>query len=158
MNAPCALLEYEDAPDVVAAPLPGEFTTAEKVERDREVRRLTERAKEAEAKYAEAMRGGEVEDRIVDAMEKRIPTLAPVHTPTLAKRSGGKPETAVALVSDYHIGEVVSIGVPSTRTPTPRPTSSWTTSSPLTTLRARRSSFVTTSVSPALSHARHASN
>ena len=101
--------EYEDAPDVVAAPLPGEFTTAEKVERDREVRRLTERAKEAEAKYAEAMRGGEVEDRIVDAMEKRVPRLAPVHAPTFAKRSGGKPETAVALVSDYHIGEVVSI-------------------------------------------------
>lgn len=87
---------------------PEPLTTEEKVDRDREVTRLRARAKEAEAKYESANRENEVEDRIIGALESRVPLLAPVHAPTFAPRHTGKPETAVALVSDYHIGEVVS--------------------------------------------------
>jgi len=85
------------------------MTVTERVEKDREVRRLGERVRDAEAKYNEAIRGGEVEDRIIATMERKVPLLAPVQSPAPTPRQGARSEeTVVALISDYHIGEVVS--------------------------------------------------
>lgn len=98
------------APERVAPVIvdPSMLTTEEKVERDREVMRLRQRVDEAERKYAEAIRGGEVEDRIISRVAAMLPALEPCGSPTFTPRNPGTPETVVALVSDYHIGEVVS--------------------------------------------------
>jgi len=85
-----------------------ELTTGEKVEADREVQRWKKRALESESKYGESLRGGEMEDRIVAAIDRRCPTLPAVKPPTFSKRQPGRPESVVALWSDAHIGEVVS--------------------------------------------------
>lgn len=86
-----------------------ELTTAEKVERDREVYRLREENSQLKAKYKEATREHVLEERILTAISDHAPTLpavtcAPHHPPAV----DGSPETVVALMSDFHIGEVVS--------------------------------------------------
>jgi hypothetical protein len=85
-----------------------ELTTEEKVARDREVAKLKAALHESRAKYGEANREAELEERICEAIDRRIAAYAPVPVPTLAPRSSGRPESVVALMSDYHIGEVVS--------------------------------------------------
>lgn len=93
-----------EAPREPSVPL----TTAEKIERDREVARLKAQLSESKSKYTEANREAELEERICEALDRRILAYAPVPPPTFAPRSHGRPESVVALMSDYHIGEVVS--------------------------------------------------
>lgn len=97
---------FGEAPE--AAPLPSPLTTEQMVKRDREVRRLTARLTEIEAKYESAMRGADVEDRICSAIDVRVNAFEPVGAPSFAPRNPGRPESVVALFSDSHIGEVVS--------------------------------------------------
>jgi hypothetical protein len=87
---------------------PIELTTEEKIERDKTINRLMRRVEELQAKYDEALRGNEIEDRMCSAIDSRIPSMPPVPLPSFKRASKHRPETAVMLVSDYHIGEYVS--------------------------------------------------
>jgi len=82
---------------------------AECVERDSEVDRLKREVKHLNAKYQHVIRDTQLEDRIVERIGDRLPSLPPVAAPTFSRRSGGRSESVVALWSDYHVGEVVSI-------------------------------------------------
>lgn len=84
------------------------MTTEEKVSVDREVARLREKLSSVESKYREAIRDHLIEDRLLQAVESKIPTLPPAPIQKIALKVGGSPETVVALMSDFHIGEVVS--------------------------------------------------
>ena len=92
-------------------PVPGvaeDLSTEEKVARDAEVRRLRARVSDLEIRYEEAHEDIDIVTRLEAALDRRVPTMpaAPV-MPALPKRLPGKPESVVALVSDYHIGERV---------------------------------------------------
>lgn len=99
---------YEDGTIVVVQHTEAEpLTTAEKVERDREVRRLKESNSDLKRRLDSAYTDGEIEERICAHIDRCIPALEPVPFPTFTHKSGNTPESAVALFSDYHIGEVV---------------------------------------------------
>ena len=97
----------EANPEAIVAPVQ-ELTPEAAVEVDREVYRLREKVTRLQSKLDVAIQEGEVENRIVDAMQQIVPALAPVAAPSFAPRNGGQPETAVMIVSDYHLGEVVN--------------------------------------------------
>jgi hypothetical protein len=82
---------------------------AECVERDSELDRLRQKVAELNAKYQHSIRDSQLEDTICERIEGRLPLLPPVPAPTFSPRGGGRPESVVALFSDYHIGEVVSL-------------------------------------------------
>ena len=84
-----------------------ELTTEEKVVRDAEVRKLRARVADLEGRYDAAHEDLEIVDRLTAALDSRIPSMPPVKAPTILRRVPGKPESVVALVSDYHIGERV---------------------------------------------------
>ena len=86
-----------------------ELSPEEKVSVDREVSRLRKRLSDAEAKLKAVYTESEVEERICSAVADRAPLLAAVNPPTFKKRTGHRPESAVMLMSDYHIGEQVSL-------------------------------------------------
>jgi hypothetical protein len=79
------------------------------IDRDVVVQRWKSRAQEAERKYREAVERLEQDGAIIDAMREAVSALEPAPPPKKRERRGrGRPETAVMLVSDYHIGERVS--------------------------------------------------
>lgn len=103
--------EAAGVPEGVSAPVcapQDPLTTEQKVERDKEVMRLRERLSEAESKLKASYRESEVEDRMVEHLERLVPALPPVAAPTFMPRGRTKPENVVMLTSDYHVGEVVS--------------------------------------------------
>ena len=93
-----------------AAPVPGiqvKLLTEERIEADVRIRRLRAELKDVKAKYEEAHADSALENRLCDALDVRIPALAPVPAPTFTSRNPGRAESVVALLSDAHIGEVV---------------------------------------------------
>lgn len=95
------------ADERIVAPADVPLTIEEKVARDREVLRLTNRVSELERRYDAALREGDIEGRLCEAFDLRAPKLAAPGVPTFSPRNPGKHESAVALLSDAHIGEVV---------------------------------------------------
>lgn len=84
-----------------------ELTTAEKIDRDREVKRLKQDVSQLRAKLDASYTDSEIEERICAHIDRCIPALNPAPIPQRYPKSGNTAETAVALFSDYHIGEVV---------------------------------------------------
>lgn len=95
----------DEPPDLVDA-VPADVSQS--VAADVKIRALTSRLATVQAKYDATLKEGDLEDRIVTKLAEHIPALAPVGPPTFAARGPGKPESVVADISDWHIGEVVS--------------------------------------------------
>jgi hypothetical protein len=89
-------------------PLVPAATPESRADRDVLVERLRSEKADVDAKYAAVLCDRVLEDRIVTAIDERVPALPAVDVPPLSHRTPGRSETVVALVSDYHIGEVVS--------------------------------------------------
>ena len=84
-----------------------ELTTEEKIERDARLRHVRTELHDLKARYAEAHEDADIETRLCAAVDARIPALLEVPSPSFTPRNPGRPESVVALVSDYHIGECV---------------------------------------------------
>jgi hypothetical protein len=75
---------------------------------------LLAEARESKKKYAEVLRQRAVEDRVVDVFRERLESFVPTARPPLVTvpraslRAGRRPEAAVLMVSDTHVGQVVS--------------------------------------------------
>lgn len=107
--------ERVDPPTPTVTPAPP-LTSAEKigrdkavVKRDKRIRTLQRERDEYKGLYEQSGREGDIEDRIIAHLSEIVPALPKVTKPTFTPRTGGRPETVVMLVSDYHIGEVVSL-------------------------------------------------
>jgi hypothetical protein len=89
-------------------------TLAEDLEATRRGILLAE-ARESKKKYTEVLQQRAVEDRLVDIFRERVETFLPSAKPPVATvprstfRAGRRAETAVLLLSDLHVGQVVSV-------------------------------------------------
>lgn len=86
-----------------------ELTTDEKIALDRENRRLRAEVSDLRERYDRSLTENDLEDRIIERVTSRVPSLPPCGVPTYRPRNPGRSESVVALVSDYHIGERVDL-------------------------------------------------